>query len=123
MSRNQKLTPLLGGRTVTAVEPPTPTAAATPAPAFAPTQGATWHVRFADGSTLAVRTDGTAPAGADGAHGAAVTDVTQRGTTLTIAFGAGATGAKGGAALVFQTAEATACVMLRDAQGRMEYAD
>ncbi len=123
MSRNQKLAPLLRGRTITAVEPPAPAASA-PASPFAPSPAATWHVRFGDGSSLAVRTDGTAPAGADGATGLAVQDVTQRGTTLTLGLATPPQPAASPAvALVFHTAEASACVMLRDAKGAMEYAD
>ncbi|GJG86499.1 hypothetical protein tb265_16800 [Gemmatimonadetes bacterium T265] len=117
MAHNQKLTPLLAGRVVAAVEPPSPAAPA-PASRFAPSPAATWHVRFGDGSTLAVRTDGTAPTGADRAIGAAVSDVTQKGTTFTLVLGAPAAGS-----LLFHTAEAAACVMLRDAKGQMEYAD
>lgn len=115
MARNQKLAPLLTERTVAAVDPP---ASAVPAPVsrFAPSAGATWTVRFDDGSTLAVRTDGTPPEGAEVAHGVAVGDVTQRGTTLTLALA-------GGKALAFHTAEASGCVLLRDAQGAMVYAD
>ncbi len=116
MPRNQKLAPLLAGRAVTAVEPP---ALDVPAPAsrFAPSQAATWHVRFADGSTLAVRTDGTAPEGVERAGGGAVADVVQKGTTLTLTL------AGTGGAIVFHTAEPSACVMLRDGHGKMEYAD
>ena len=138
MSRNQKLAPLLAGRTIAAIEPPAPAApTTTPTSAFAPSPGTTWHVRFSDGSTLAVRTDGTGPAGADQAPTGPVADVTQHGTTLALAFGpaagANAGGTAGGnaavadptpaAPLVFQTAELAACVMLRDPQGRMTYAD
>lgn len=123
MARNQKLTPLLAGRVVAAVEPPAPAPA--PASRFAPSPAATWHVRFGNGSTLAVRTDGTPPEGVEGGPGAAVTDVTQRGTTLALVLGAAAAGTAPGApaVLVFHTAEPTACVMLRDAKGNMEYAD
>lgn len=136
MSRNQKLTPLLRGRDVAAVEPPARNAPA-PASRFAPSQGTTWHVHFGDGSTLAVRTDGTPPEGLDRAEHTAVTDVSQRGTTLTLTLGAAASTSTSAApaapagtvaphtppALVFRTAEPAACVMLRDAEGRMEYAD
>ena len=114
MPHNQKLAPLLAGRAVAAVEPPAPDAPA-PASRFAPSPAATWHVRFADGSSLAVRTDGTAPQGVERAGGSVVADVVQKGTTLTLA-------GQGGA-IVFHTAEPAGCVMLRDGQGRMEYAD
>ena len=130
MARNQKLAPLLAGRVIATVEPPAAQPAA-PVSRFAPSAGATWTVRFADGSALTVRTDGSPPDGAERAGGAAVSDVTQRGTTLTLALAAGASpnappsaaGAALAGALVFHTAEASGCVMLRDAKGAMEYAD
>ena len=116
MSPNQKLAPLLAGRTVVSVDPPA-APAAPPASPFAPSGESTWRVRFADGSTLAVRTDGTPPDGADGARNVPVVDVLQRGTRFTLALGGA------GGRLTFRTAEPAACVLLRDGKGRMEYAD
>ena len=140
MPRNQKLAPLLHGRVVASVEPPALTATP-PASPFAPSPAATWHVHLADGSILAVRTDGTAPSGVDHAAGASLVDVTQHGTELTLTLGPAAPSANAAAAsalsaaphvaaaapasatLVFHTAEPAGCVMLRDGKGAMEYAD
>lgn len=116
MARNQKLAPRLVGRAVVAVEPPAAHPAA-PVSRFAPSAGATWTVRLNDGSALAVRTDGAPPQGGAGAVGGHVADVTQRGTTLTLAL------ADGKGALVFHTAEASGCVLLRGSDGGMLYAD
>ncbi len=115
MARNQKLAPLLAGRPVAAVEPPALDDRA-PVSRFVASPAATWHVRFGDGSALAVRTDGSAPQGADQGAGGKVASVEQKGTTLTLAL-------EGGKAVVFRTAESAGCVMLRDAKGAMEYAD
>lgn len=130
MAHQQKLTPLLEGHVIAAVEPPAPAAqTAAPVSPFAPSRAATWQVRFADGSTLGVRTNGSAPSGAEHAPGATVTDVTQHGTTLTLVLGAAPAAPAVAAAdaapepLVFETAEAAACVILRDAAGTMAYAD
>ena len=115
--RNQKLAPLLAGRAVAGVDPP-PAAVAPPASPFAPSAATTWRVRLGDGAVLTVRTNGTPPAGTERAATAAVVDVAQQGTTLTLLLAGDPS-----RALVFHTAEPSACVMLRDAQGRMLYAD
>lgn len=110
---------LLAGKVVAAVEAPgtPPPAGAPPAPPPGPftPAGPTWHVRFADGAVLAVRTDGS-PVRVPAAPGAAVVGVRQHGTALTVLLA-------GGAALAFRTAEESGCVLLRDGAGRMAYAD
>jgi hypothetical protein len=99
MARNQKLTAVIKGRTITAVEPHA---------------GGT-TVRFEDGSVMTVKTGDQPPSGASPATGK-VRAVRQQGTRLSIDLEAGRV-------LELTTAEPTSTVMLRDASGRLEYAD
>ena len=98
MARNQKLTRVVAGRAIAGVDRPAPGQVV---------------VRFGDGSTMTVHTDGTAPAGPTTG---AVRAVRQQGTTLQLDLAPAGT-------LVLHTAEATANVMVRDARHALEYAD
>lgn len=97
MQRNRKLTAVIGGRTVTTLG----------------AQGGALAVRFDDGSTMTVRTDGPPPA--SGAMGR-VRAVRQSGTDLALDY-------DDGTSLALRTAEATSCVMVRSGAGVFEYAD
>lgn len=98
MASNHKLTAALKGRTVRSVEQ----------------QGETLTVTFGDGSAMTVRTG--APVGSGDLAGKTVAAVRQAGTRLDLDF-------DGGGTLEVQTAEATSSVLLRDANGELEYAD
>ena len=97
MAANHKLTSVIRGRRVTAIEPQ-PKAAL---------------VHFDDGSTMTVQLGASPPALPPSGQ---VHAVRQQGTTLDIDY-------EGGATLGLQTAEATSSVMVRDAKGGLEYAD
>ena len=97
MVRNQKLTAVLAGRSITAVD----------------SRGGTVMISFDDGSTMTVQSDGTEPAGARAGR---VKAVRQRGTTLALDFDDGGT-------LTLRTAEETSSVMVRDKSHGFEYSD
>ena len=97
MGLNQKLTHLIAGRSV----------------AGADTDAAQCVVHFDDGSTMTVKV-AAPPAPADSRG--TVTRVRQAGTTLNIDL-------DGGATITFTTAEPMASVMVRAANGSLEYAD
>ena len=97
LARNQKLTSLIKGRTITG----------------ASTAASVLTVEFDDGSVMTVQTDGSTLTIADGGTVAAVR---QADTTLQLEFGDGST-------LEIATAEETSCVMVRDSKHVMEYAD
>jgi len=67
---------------------------------------------FTDGSKMAVKTAGSPTIASSGT----IEKVRQQGTELDLDFEDGST-------LTIQTAEATSCVMVRDKNGVMEYAD
>ena len=97
MARNQKLTSLIQGRTITgttAIDP-------------------VLTVQFDDGSQMTVQTDGST---VTIAAGGTVAAVRQGDTTLQLEFEDGST-------LDITTAEETSCVMVRDRSHLMEYAD
>jgi len=99
MAANHKLTKLLSGRTISG------------------TSQSADHVltvTFTDGSTLTVK---TAPASTNtAATGGTIDKVRQQGVELDLDL-------KGGGSLAITTAEATSSVMLRDKDGKLEYAD
>ena len=70
-------------------------------------------ISFYDGSKMTVKTAGSSNSASSGGT---VKGVHQGGTVLNIDFESGAT-------LSIQTAEATSSVMVRDKDGKMEYAD
>lgn len=97
LARNQKLTSLIKGRTITGTS----------------TTGSVLTVEFDDGSQMTIQTDGSTITVADGGTVAAVL---QADTTLQLEFEDGST-------LEITTAEETSCVMVRDSHRVMEYAD
>ena len=99
MAANHKLTAVIKGRRVTGADQESTTA----------------RVRFDDGSVMTVQlalADTPAAAQAPGR----VSGVRQAGTTLQLDY-------EGGGTLELHTAEPTASVMLRAADGSLEYAD
>lgn len=101
MASNHKLTAALEGRRVRSVEQ----------------EGETLTVTFEDGALMTVRTGApVAPASTGNFAGKTVAAVRQAGTRLDLDF-------DGGGTLEVQTAEATSSVLLRDANGELEYAD
>jgi len=100
MSRNQKLTPIIKGRTIAQIQWDGPTA----------------QLHFDDGSVLRIHAAaapaGTAPPDTLGKVRAV------RQSLDTIAFDL-----ETPATVQFALAEPTSCVMLRDAKGALEYAD
>ncbi|HLB08534.1 MAG TPA: hypothetical protein VK617_03320 [Gemmatimonadaceae bacterium] len=100
MSRNQKLTPIIKGRTITKVLWDGPAA----------------QLHFGDGSVLRIHTVATPAAGSPHATLGKVLAVRQ--SLDAIAFDL-----EGPSSLQFALAEPTSCVMLRDAKGALEYAD
>jgi hypothetical protein len=97
MALNQKLTRLIAGRSV----------------AGADTDTAQCVVHFGDGSTMTVKV--AAPPGSADSRGT-VTRVRQAGTALDVDL-------SGGATISFITPEPMASVMVRAANGSLEYAD
>ena len=97
MARNQKLTRLIQGRTITGTSTIDPVLT----------------VQFSDGSQMTVQTDGTVLTIADGGT---VSAVRQADTTLQLVF-------EDGSMLNIATAEETSCVMVRDRNHVMEYSD
>jgi hypothetical protein len=100
MSRNQKLTPVIKGRTITQLS----------------WDGAAALLKFDDGSTLRIHTPAPPPAKSPAPPLGRVRAVRQ--STEAIAFDL-----ETPSTLLLQLAEATSCVMLRDAKGVLEYAD
>jgi hypothetical protein len=98
MAANKKLTPILAGRTVASLSQ----------------FENLLSIRFADGSTLSIKTAGPA-AGLESAA-RTVAKVRQSGALMNLDFDDGSTA---GIAL----AEAMSSVILRDKDGRLEYAD
>ncbi len=97
MARNQKLTPLLAGRTIQS----------------ASQSDNVLTVTFTDGSTMKIKTGAPGPAGSLPGH--TVKAVRQTGTVMNLDLD--------GSTATIRLAEATSSVMLRDAKGVMEYAD
>lgn len=97
MARNQKLTNILQGRTIVSAQ----------------TEGNTLVLLLSDGSRLSIRIAGDCP---PVAVGGTVAAVRQANTTLIFDL-------QDGSSLTFQTAEPTSCVLLRDKNGVLEYAD
>ena len=98
MHSNQKLTKLIAGRTISGTSQ----------------QDGALTITFDDGSTMKVK---TAPSGAnDATTGGKILKVRQEGTSLVLDL-------DGGTSVSSQMAEATSSVMLRDKNGKMEYAD
>jgi hypothetical protein len=100
MSRNQKLTPIIKGRTIAQIGWDGPTALLT----------------FDDGSTLRIHTAGAPRGDAPAAKLGRVRAVRQ--SNDSIAFDL-----DDDSSVQFSLAEATSCVMLRDAKGTLQYAD
>ena len=98
MASNHKLTGVIKGRTISSTG----------------SDGTQTKIGFDDGSTMTVR---TAPSNsASGRTGGTVKAVRQQGTTLDLDLEDGST-------LAFTTAEETSCVLLRDKNDALEYAD
>jgi hypothetical protein len=97
MARNQKLTSVIAGRTITGTE----------------ADGDALKIHFDDGSAMTVRTPG--PAKTTPTNGK-VKAVRQKGTTLNLELEDGST-------VAIATAEETSSVMLRDKNQVLEYAD
>ena len=98
MALNQKLTPLIAGRTI---------------------QTADWNdnilsIIFLDGSSLKIKT--FTIVSADGLHGHTIQKVRQRGAIINLDF-------TDDNSAIINLAEATSSVMLRDRAGVLEYAD
>jgi len=100
MSRNQKLTPIIKGRTIAQIGWDGPAA----------------QLHFGDGSVLRIHTAAAPPHGAPPATLGKVLAVRQ--SLDAIAFDL-----DGASSLQFALAEPTSCVMLRNAKGALEYAD
>jgi hypothetical protein len=100
MSRNQKLTPIIAGRTIAQLG----------------WDAATALVHFGDGSVMRIHAAAPPPAGSPPAALGKVRAVRQSLTTIALDL-------EGGASLQIPLAEATSSVMLRDAKGVLEYAD
>lgn len=97
MARNQKLTSVIAGRTITSTE----------------ADGDTLKVHFDDGSMMTVRTAGPAKSTPTKRK---VKAVRQKSTTLNLDLEDGST-------IGIPTAEETSSVMLRDKNQALEYAD
>jgi hypothetical protein len=98
MALNQKLTPIIAGRVIKSIEQ----------------TDKSLSLSFADGSCMKIKT--SAPATIDDLNGRTVKSIRQKGTAMTIIFDDDASAS-------IALAEATSSVMLRDANGVMEYAD
>ena len=97
MSSNHKLTAVIQGRTISGTS----------------NSNDKMTVNFTDGSTLTIKTAGSSNSAVSGQT---VQAVRQQDTTLSLDF-------ENGTSLDIQTAEATSCVMARDKNHVMEYAD
>jgi predicted transcriptional regulator len=97
MASNHKLTELLRGRTINGSS----------------NQDTQMTILFTDGSMMTIKTAGSINMGATGDT---IEKARQAGTQLHLDMQDGST-------LTIQTAEETSCVMVRDKDGAMEYAD
>ncbi len=97
MARNQKLTKVLKGRTLVRLQ----------------NKGEELRLGFDDGSTMTVRLGDPGP---NAPISGTVKAIRQRKVTLDLDF-------ENGTTLEIVTAEPTACVMVRDKDGTLEYAD
>ena len=97
MASNHKLTGVLQGKTIAGTS----------------NQNDTLTVSFTDGSKMAVQTAGSSHSASTGGT---VKAVRQQGTTLSLDM-------ENGSTLEISTAEETSSVMVRSADGTMEYAD
>lgn len=100
MHRNQKLTPIIKGRTIAQIGWDGPTA----------------QLHFDDGSILRIHTEAAPKSDAPPATLGRVRAVRQ-------SFDSIAFDLEGDSSVQFALADATSCVMLRDAKGVLEYAD
>ncbi len=100
MHRNQKLTPIIKGRTITRLA----------------WNGSTAMLHFDDGSILRIHTPAPPASGAPPAILGRVRAVRQSAEALAFDFDSGSV-------LMILLAEATSCAMLRNAKGALEYAD
>ena len=100
MRRNQKLTPVIKGRSIAQIG----------------WDGATATLHFDDGSVMRIHTPAAPPANAPPATLGKVRAVRQSGDTISFDL-------ENGVSVQVPLAEATSCVMLRDAKGALEYAD
>lgn len=100
MRRNQKLTPVIKGRSIAQIA----------------WEGATASLNFDDGSVMRIHTSAAPTANDSSATLGKVRAVRQ--STEMIAFDL-----EDGSVIEFALAEATSCVMLRNAKGELEYAD
>ena len=100
MSRNQKLTPIIKGRTIAQIV----------------WDGPTVQLHFDDGSALRIHTAGAPKSDSPPAKLGRVRAVRQ--STDAIVFDFDDDGS-----VQFALADAASCVMLRDAKGALEYAD
>ena len=97
MASNHKLTGVLRGKTVAGTS----------------NQNDALTISFTDGSQMTVQTAGSSHSASTGGT---IQAVRQQGTTLSLDM-------EGGSTLEIQTAEETSSVMVRSADGAMEYAD
>jgi len=97
MTSNHKLTTLLQGRAIAGTS----------------SRNGAMQVQFTDGSTMTVQTAGSSNSASTGGI---VEAVRQQGTNLSLDFASGGS-------LAIQTAEETSCVMVRDGNNALEYAD
>ena len=99
MSRNQKLTPIIKGRTISGFG----------------WDGATVLLHFADGSRLRIHTHAETKEDTPSVTNGKVISVRQSMEAIAFDLEAGS--------IVIPLAEPTSCVMLRDSKGGLEYAD
>jgi hypothetical protein len=100
MTRNRKLTPIIKGRSIAQLA----------------WEGATATLHFDDGSVMRIHASAAPPRNAPPEILGRVRAVRQSGEAIAFDFDAGAS-------LQLALAEATSCVMLRDAKGVLQYAD
>jgi hypothetical protein len=100
MTRNQKLTPIIKGRSIAQLG----------------WENATATLHFDDGSVMRIHAPSAPPRNAPPATLGKVRAVRQSSETIAFDLEAGST-------LQIQLAEATSCVMLRDPKGVLQYAD
>jgi hypothetical protein len=100
MTRNQKLTPIIKGRSIAQLA----------------WEGATATLHFNDASVMRIHTPAAPPRDAPPTLLGRVRAVRQSGEAIAFDFDAGES-------LQLQLAESTSCVMLRNAKGALEYAD
>ena len=98
MALNRKLTPIIAGRAIKS----------------ASQEDNALTITFSDSSTMRIKTGGQAST--DALNNRTIKSVRQSGTTMNLDF-------TDGTSAPITLAEATSSVMLRDAAGKMEYAD